>query len=72
MWAIFKVLTELLQNHLCAVWFLAEQHVGLQLPNQESTPHPLQWKVRVPSAELLGESLNPLHTQGKGTATRSL
>lgn len=55
MWAIFKVLTELLaKSPLVLFWFLAEQHVGLQLPNQEST-HPAM-EGEVPSAELPGKS----------------
>ena len=45
---IFKVLTEfvtiLFLSYVLAL--LAARHVGSNLPDQESSPHPLQWKAR--------------------------
>ena len=47
MWTIFKALIESgTISPLSCFGSLAEQHVGLQLPNQESSPHPLRWRVK--------------------------
>ena len=48
MWIIFKVFIELVTILLLfhVVGFLAERHVGSQLPNQGSNPQPLHWRVK--------------------------
>ena len=42
----FESLLNLLQYCYCFMfWFLAAKHVGSELPDQGSPPHPLYWKA---------------------------
>ena len=42
MWTIFKVLIEFVTVFVLSFGFLAVRHVGSQLPDQRSNPHPLR------------------------------
>ena len=47
-WTISKVFINLLQYSFCFMFWplLAVRHVGFQLPDQGSNPHPLHWKAK--------------------------
>ena len=47
-WIIFKVFIEFVIIFFLfyVLVFLAMSHMGSQLPDQGSNPHPLHWKVR--------------------------
>ena len=47
-WIIFKVFIEFVIIFFLfyVLGFLAMSHMGSQLPDQGSNPHPLHWKVR--------------------------
>ena len=60
-WAIFKVFIEFVTIlHVSCFGFLPERRVGSQLPNQESNPYTLQWKVKSKPLDCQGGPLTNL------------